>query len=74
MTIEAVAPGSPADDAGLRAGDVIVGIRVAGFDLNLPESGSMPSLAQFLLGNYDGPGVTVLIEQDGEPLEASLEW
>lgn len=74
LTIEAVAPGSPADDAGLRAGDVIVGIRVAGFDLNLPESGSMPSLAQFLLGNYDGPGVTVLIEQDGEPLEASLEW
>lgn len=74
LIIEAVAPGSPADDAGLRPGDAIVGIMVAGVELSGMGGVSMPSLARLLLGNYDGPGITVLVEQDGEPLEVSLEW
>ena len=52
----------------------LVGIMVAGVELSGMGGVSMPSLARLLLGNYDGPGITVLVEQDGEPLEVSLEW
>ena len=68
-----VEPGSPADDAGLWAGDQVAGIQLAGFDLT-GMAGGDPRLARAVLGHWDGPGVTLVVERDGEQIEVPLEW
>ena len=73
LVVDTVSAHSPAGDAGLREGDVLVGVELAGFDLTGLEGGDV-DLARFVLGNWDGPGITLLVEQEGEPLEIPLDW
>ena len=78
LIVATVEPGGPADQAGLRPGDVVLGVQVAGVDLGGMSAEGSLDLTRLVLGNYSGPGVTVVIESaddpTGEPLELDLVW
>ncbi|MDP2310848.1 MAG: carboxypeptidase regulatory-like domain-containing protein [Pseudomonadota bacterium] len=59
---------SPAGRAGLEAGERITGVRLAGVDVD------NPMLARWVLGAWDGPGVTLLVEGEAGPEAVPLEW
>jgi S1-C subfamily serine protease len=75
--IDAVTPGSPADEAGLRAGDVIT--HVDGRLLVDEEAGDVAKavaareLVEWSRGLEDGQQVTVDYIRDGSPASVSLE-
>ena len=73
LVVDVVREGSPAHDAGLREGDVIVGIEMAGVDLS-GIVGEGDDLVRFILGSWDGPGITLIVEHEGEPLVLPLVW
>ena len=74
LIVDRVDPGSPADEAGLREGDEIEGIQLAGFDLSGALGGDGPDLGRLLLGSWDGPGVSLTVNRDGEPVDVPLSW
>lgn len=73
LIVESVEEGGAAALAGMLEGDVIVGVRLAGYPLPF-EDREAYKLARFVLGNWDGPGLTLMVDQDGDPLELPLEW
>lgn len=74
LAIQEVEPGSPADDAGLLEGDSVEGVLVAGLDIGSHLGEHADQFMQLVLGHWDGPGVTLLVERDGEELEVELDW
>ncbi|MFT5685484.1 MAG: hypothetical protein ACI8RZ_006436 [Myxococcota bacterium] len=72
LIVDAVSRDSPAWDAGLETGDVIEGITMAGFSMNM--DGKTGELAQLILGGWDGPGITLLVSGPDGPEEIPLTW
>jgi len=69
LVADAVAPDSPAAQAGLEAGDVVQSAKLYGVDLGLLHQ----SLSHALLEHYAGPGVVLVVERDGSQLEVALD-
>lgn len=74
LTVQAVEPDSPASDAGLLEGDHIDGVLIAGLDIGSYLGDRADQVMQIVLGHWDGPGVTLLVERDGESVEVPLDW
>ena len=62
-----VAPGTPAEEAGLREGDVLVAVNGTGVD----EYGTLVELRELLAGEA-GTEYTFTVERDGQELELTL--
>jgi hypothetical protein len=74
LVVTDVTPDSPADDAGLEPGDAVVGVRIAGFDLPEALGERKQALTRLVLGHWDGPGVTLVVDRDGDRQEVPLDW
>lgn len=73
----------PAAEAGLEPGDHVTGVLIGGFDLSGPLGPEGGTFMRAVLGHWDGPGVTLVVEReveddDGEvvfeELEVALDW
>jgi len=69
-----VEPGGPAEAAGLTPGDEVTGLLIAGLDLGSKLGDDADKLLQLVLGHWDGPGITLLVERDGQEQEVELDW
>ncbi len=74
LVVDFVDTGSPAMDGGLEAGDEVTGVLLAGFDVVGMAGDDAPEITRFILGHWDGPGVTLVVEREGEELEVPLDW
>lgn len=74
LVVDAVDGGSAAEAAGLMEGDVVVGLTVGGINLDELPGDAGPALSRLVLGYWNGPGVTMLVDQDGDLAEVPLEW
>lgn len=74
LVVDFVDTGSPAMEGGLEPGDEITGLLLGGFDLSGVAGGHSPELTRLVLGHWDGPGVTLIVEREGEEREVPLEW
>lgn len=74
LVVDAVEADTPAWQAGLEVGDRVVGVRIAGFDVDDALGEHREAFTRMVLGHYDGPGVTLVVEGgEGEEL-VPLEW
>ena len=64
----------PAALAGLEPGDRVTGVLLGGFDLSGVAQGREDQLMRAILGAWDGPGVTLVVDREGEEFEIPLEW
>ncbi len=66
LEVDRVLPDSPAEDAGLRSGDIVVGVLIGGMDIGalLPIPSEM--LLEAVLEHYPGPGVSLVVDRDGK--------
>ena len=69
-----VEPDSPAADAGLEVGDRVEGLLLGGLDIGSYLGNRADTMLQMVLGHWDGPGVTLLVEREGETYEVPLDW
>ncbi|MDP2310846.1 MAG: hypothetical protein Q8P18_32810 [Pseudomonadota bacterium] len=67
LVVGDVTPDGPAGRAGLEAGERVTGVRLAGVELD-------PMMSRWVLGAWDGPGVTLLVEGEAGPEAVPLEW
>lgn len=74
LVVQEVDEGSPAHTAGLLPGDRVEGVLVAGLDIGSHLGEHAETFMQLVLGHWDGPGVTLLLDRDGEALELELDW
>jgi hypothetical protein len=74
IVVSGVDEGGPAWDAGLLEGDVVEGVLIAGFDVGSMLGELEPDLTRLVLGQWDGPGVTLVVDREGERVEVPLEW
>lgn len=75
LVVSDVTPESPADDAGLVPGDVVTGVQIAGFELSAALGDYGDLLTRAVIGHWDGPGVTLVVESpDGGEELVPLEW
>ncbi|HCH61938.1 MAG TPA: hypothetical protein DFR83_03975, partial [Deltaproteobacteria bacterium] len=74
LMVRAVESDSPASDAGLLEGDRIEGVLVAGLDIGSYLGDRADRVMQMVLGHWDGPGVTLVVERDGDTFELPLDW
>jgi hypothetical protein len=74
LVVSGVEPGGPAWEAGLLEGDVVDGVLIAGFDMGTMLGELEPDLTRLVLGQWDGPGVTLVVDREGERVEVPLEW
>jgi hypothetical protein len=74
LSVQGVEPGSPADEAGLLPGDRVEGVLLAGLDIGGHLGEHADQFMQLVLGHWDGPGVSLLVERDGEEFEVDLDW
>lgn len=75
LVVAEVEEGSPADDAGLEAGEVVVGVRLAGIDLGSSIGSKGAEISRFVLGHWDGPGVSLVVKgPSGEEELVPLDW
>lgn len=74
LIVQEVELNSPAEAAGLTPGDEVTGLLIAGLDLGEKLGDDADKLLQLVLGHWDGPGITLLVERDGEEYEVELDW
>lgn len=73
LVVDEVVEGSPADLAGLQLDDRVLGVSVAGFDLAAwGEDGA--AVSRLVLGHWDGPGISLTVQRDGEEVDVPLDW
>jgi len=74
LAVVDVEPGSLAEEAGLQTGDYVDGVLVGGLDIGSHLGEHADKFMQLVLGHWDGPGITLVVERDGEELEVELDW
>lgn len=74
LVVTEVEPDSPAEEAGLASGDAVVGLKVAGFALPRSLGSRGQALTRAVLAHWDGPGVSLVVERDGEEQDVPLDW
>ncbi|HJN77288.1 MAG TPA: hypothetical protein QGF58_25405 [Myxococcota bacterium] len=72
MVVDAVDEGSSAEAAGLQEGDTLTGLRIFGTDPAQVVPGWDDTMTNFILESYDGPGVSLLVDRDGDEIEVDL--
>ncbi len=73
LEVDQVTDGGPADRAGLRGGDVIDGILVGGVDIGAFFPALDEMLVEAMLEHYPGPGISLIVDRDGQELTIPLE-
>lgn len=66
LAVIAPLPGSPADEAGIKAGDLIVGIKDENKDIDIGTSGITLTDAVKIIRGKAGTKITLLLLRDGE--------
>lgn len=74
LVVEDVRPGSPADEAGMEPGDRVVTALMGGIDLFDEARKGETALTMTILSHWGGPGITLVLERDGEEVEVPLAW
>ena len=72
LVVDAVDGGGTAESAGLQAGDTIDSVRVFGVDLGEMLPGMEDELTDAILSTYGGPGVTLVVDREGQTVEVGL--
>lgn len=73
LVVEEVEPGGPADEAGLQAGDEVVGVTVLGLDSTVLPEALSGRLASGLLSHWGGPGVGLVVAREGVLMDVALQ-
>ncbi len=74
LIVQEVEQNSPAEAAGLTPGDEVTGLLIAGLDLSEKLGDNADKMLKLVLGHWDGPGITLLVERDNEAYEVELDW
>jgi hypothetical protein len=74
LVVSDVEPDSPAAEAGLEPGDTVVGLRVGGFDLPRGMGERGQAITRAILGHWDGPGVSLVVDRGDGEKEVPLDW
>lgn len=74
LVVAGVEEGGPAWDAGLVEGDEVSGVLIGGVDLAAMVGASGGDLTRLVLGHWDGPGVTLVVEREDGTHEVPLDW
>ncbi len=72
LVVDAVDSSGSAAGAGLQEGDAIDSVRIFGVDPAELLPGLEDELVDALLSSYAGPGVTLVVERDGELVDVGL--
>lgn len=72
LVVDAVDAGSNAEAAGLMEGDRLDGLRIFGTDPAEVVPGWDDTMTNLILENYNGPGVSLQVDRDGESVEVGL--
>lgn len=72
LVVDAVEEGSSAEEAGLVEGDRLDGVRIFGTDPAEAVPGWDDTMTNMILENYNGPGVSLVVERDGDVVEIDL--
>ncbi len=72
LVISEVDPEGLAAEAGLRSGDVVVGVVVMGVDVLDWMPSRADQVAEWVLRSYAGPGVELVVERDDELLDVGI--
>lgn len=73
LLVSAVEPGGAAESAGLAEGDAVIGVVVLGLDVLQLAPNFAEDATGWVLDNYSGPGVSLVVQRDGAELEIPLE-
>ena len=70
LVVDTLSDGGLAQEAGLEPGDRVQGVILFGMDLE--EQFPDYKLSETVLGSYDGPGVSLKVDRDGQEVVIDL--
>lgn len=70
LVVDTLTDGGLAQEAGLESGDRVDGVILFGMDLE--EQFPDYNLSETVLGSYDGPGVSLKVDRDGQEVVIDL--
>lgn len=73
LVVDALDPSGSAATAGLMEGDIVVGVTIAGVDMDELPPGLSADVTDFVLDQWSGPGAGLVVERDGERVDIDLD-